>query len=51
MTDKLRFEPDDLLLEQLITDIHVVQAKPMAVCAVKSINRETGATECFYIGF
>lgn len=41
MTDKLRFEPDDLLLEQLITDLHVVQTQPIAVCALKSINRQT----------
>lgn len=41
MTDKRRFEPEDLLLEQLITDIHVVQTQPLAVCAVKSINRKT----------
>lgn len=41
MTEPLRFEPDDLLLEQLITDVHVVPTQPIAVCAVKSINRKT----------
>ena len=41
MTDKIRFEPEDLLLEQRITDIHVIPDKPLAICAVKSIHPKT----------
>jgi dipeptidyl aminopeptidase/acylaminoacyl peptidase len=36
-----RFDPEDLLLEQRITDIHCLPGQPLAVCAVKSIDRET----------
>lgn len=36
-----RFEPDDLLLEQRITDIHVHPDQPIAVCAVKSVDPQT----------
>lgn len=41
MTDTIRFEPEDLLLEQRITDIHVIPDKPLALCAVKSIQQDT----------
>ncbi|WP_082536638.1 MULTISPECIES: S9 family peptidase [unclassified Roseateles] len=64
MADKLRFEPDDLLQEQLITDVHVVPTRPLAVCAIKSINTnsrqyegplwtfalDTGEARCFTRG-
>jgi dipeptidyl aminopeptidase/acylaminoacyl peptidase len=33
-----RFEPEDLLLEQRITDIHLIPEKPLAICSVKSID-------------
>ncbi|HEY9106963.1 MAG TPA: S9 family peptidase [Roseateles sp.] len=33
-----RFEPDDLLLEQRISDIHVIPDSSIALCAVQSID-------------
>ena len=33
-----RFEAEDLLLEQRITDIHLIPGKPLAICSVKSID-------------
>jgi len=41
MNEKTRFEPEDLLLEQRITDVHALRDGPLAICAVKSINPET----------
>lgn len=38
------FEPEDLLLEQRISDIHVIPDKPLALCAVKSIDAKTCAS-------
>jgi hypothetical protein len=37
-----RFEPEDLLLEQRICDIHVMPDKPLALCAVESVDRSAG---------
>lgn len=39
--EKTRFEPEDLLLEQRITDVHALPDGPLALCAVKSINPKT----------
>lgn len=33
-----RFEPDDLLLEQRITDIHVIPDKRVALCVVRAVH-------------
>ena len=41
MSDKRPFEPEDLLLEQRISDIDVVRDQPLAVCAVNFINSKT----------
>jgi dipeptidyl aminopeptidase/acylaminoacyl peptidase len=34
------FEPRDIFLEQSITDVHLVQAQPIAVCAVKRVDAQ-----------
>lgn len=41
MAETKRFEIEDLLLEQRITDIHVTPDQPIALCAVKSIDAES----------
>jgi len=34
------FEPEDIFLEQCITDLHLIGDKPIAVCAVKKIDKK-----------
>jgi dipeptidyl aminopeptidase/acylaminoacyl peptidase len=42
MTEPKAFKPEDLLLEQRITDVHVLPDHPLALYTVKRIDAESG---------
>jgi dipeptidyl aminopeptidase/acylaminoacyl peptidase len=46
MPERREFAPEDLLLEQRITDLHLIAGQPIAVCAVTAIDATADHYTC-----